>query len=138
MPHIPKAICRQDPVAMCQATVLADLRPLYGDARMVNYTAGTIPVESWFCILFEHVFNCSITSCQIVQARLAIGEHLESVVKCILGCQNTSRFVFKKSDCSYCLILRVIHSNAQLLACFNCRVCTCVAYPSPSHTKYGH
>lgn len=68
---------------------------------MADYTTGTVPAESWLCKLFEHVFNCSITSCQIVQARFAISEHLECVVQCILRCQNTSRFVFKKSDYSY-------------------------------------
>jgi hypothetical protein len=65
---------------------------------MANCTAGNVPAESWFCKLFEHVFNCSITSCQVVKTRLANSEHPDCVVHRILEWQDTSHFEFKMSS----------------------------------------
>jgi hypothetical protein len=105
MSHISEARYWQDQVVICRLTVLADLRLVIRRGAYGDHTAGTVPAESWFCKLSEHVFNCSITSCQIVESRLANSEDLmDYYMHGVPNWQNSSCFASQKNDRSYCSI----------------------------------
>jgi len=121
MSHIPKARCLQDQVVICQPRCSPTCDPSYKDTRMANHTAGTVPAESWFCKLFEHVFNCSITSCQALHPVSCEDEtRKQRALELIFALQPVvaEHFLlrYKKSDHFYCSTSDSIPSNANMVA----------------------